>query len=138
MHGTKMRDVDTIFNKFLRMAVDVPNRVFYTAPVRFITSQRLNLPWHLSGGAMPHENRTMDLADLEKTQARRRRRSTRRRVHARTFHREPEAVKRTTQFFATHLATMPQMGPQMRAIRPRRRTPFQTSVRKTTISRSMN
>ncbi len=85
MHGTKMRDVDTVFNKFLRMAVNVPNRVSYTAPVRFITSQRLNLPWHLSGGAMPHENGTVVLADLEKTQARRRRRGTRRRVHARTF-----------------------------------------------------
>src|SRR5690348_16290597 len=111
-----MCGVDAVFDKFLRMAVNMANPVSHHAPLRFIIG-RINLPRHLSGGTMPHQNRTMDLADLEKTQTGRRRRSTRRRIQARTTHREPEAMKRTTQLLATHLATGPQMGTQMRAVR---------------------
>ena len=68
MQLTEMRYVDTVFGKFLRMVVNVPSRVLYVAPLRFIIGH-LNLPRHLPGGTMPHENGTMDLADLEKPQA---------------------------------------------------------------------
>src|SRR6202008_63015 len=99
MQDAEMPSVNTVFGDFLWMASKSDGPMPQWMPTRFLV-RRFNLPRHLPRGAMPHEDDTADLPQLEQSQPCRGGRSAVRRMNARTAHRETEAMKWAAQFLA--------------------------------------